>query len=385
MSYDVTSRERATLHNANKFKVGLFAANLSSGRTATLIPERWSGSWPDNLRLARMADDAGLDFMLPLARWKGYGGDTDYQGTGLETFTWTSGLLASTQRMTVFATVHAPLFNPVIAAKACATADHIGNGRFGLNLVVGWNEDEFAMFGVQQREHEQRYEYGQEWLDAVKRMWSSEEDFDVDGKYIKLKGVRAKPKPVGGVRPLLMNAGASPVGRAFAVRNTDAFFIQASRVSNDETAGNVKKAKDLACEYDRDIDVYTVASITCRRSRKEAEEYYRYAVLDNADFSAIDRLLALKDITPAKVGVEEFEKQRRLYTIGYSGKPIIGDPDDIAEALAAFSGAGLTGIGLSFVNYLDELPFFNEEVLPRLERRGLRVPKRERPRMATTR
>jgi alkanesulfonate monooxygenase SsuD/methylene tetrahydromethanopterin reductase-like flavin-dependent oxidoreductase (luciferase family) len=385
MTYDVTSRERATMHNANKFKIGLFAANLSSGRTATQIPERWSGSWPDNLRLARMADDAGLDFMLPLARWKGYGGDTDYQGTALETFTWTSGLLASTQRITVFATVHAPLFNPVIAAKACITADHIGNGRFGLNLVVGWNEDEFAMFGVQQRQHEQRYEYGQEWLDAVKLMWSPQEDFDVDGKYIQLKGVRIKPKPIGGVRPLIMNAGASPVGRTFAVRNCDAFFIQASRVANEETAGNVKKAKDLAAEHGRAIDVYTVASVTCRRNRREAEEYYHYAVIDNADLSAIDGLLALKDITRQTVGAEEFERQRRLYAIGYSGKPLIGDADDIAMALADLSATGLAGIGISFVNYLDELPFFCDEVLPRLERLGLREAKRERPRIAAIR
>ena len=382
MAYDMTSRERASMHNANKLKIGLFAANLSSGRVATKVPERWSGSWSDNLRLARMADAAGIDFMLPLARWKGYGGDTDYQGTALETFTWASGLLASTERMTVFATVHAPLFNPVFAAKASVTADHIGSGRFGLNMVVGWNEDEFQMFGVQQREHEQRYEYGQEWLDAVKLMWSPKEDFDIDGKYLELKGVRIKPKPVGGVRPLIMNAGASAVGRAFAVRNCDAFFIQSSRVSNKETASNVQKAKDLANEHGRDIDVYTVESITCRRSRKDAEEYYRHAVLENADFSAVDGLLALKDITPQTVGSEEFERQRRFYTLGYSGRRLIGDPDDIAIALAEFSTAGFTGIGISFINYLDELPFFCEEVLPRLERLGLREPRRERAQIA---
>jgi alkanesulfonate monooxygenase SsuD/methylene tetrahydromethanopterin reductase-like flavin-dependent oxidoreductase (luciferase family) len=381
MTYDVTSRERASMHNANKLKIGLFAANLSSGRAATRVPERWAGGWTDNLRLARMADAAGLDFMLPLARWKGYGGDTDYQGSALETFTWASALLASTERITVFATVHAPLFNPVIAAKACVTADHVGNGRFGLNMVVGWNEDEFQMFGVQQREHEQRYDYGQEWLDAVKLMWSKE-DFDFEGKYLKLKGVRVKPKPVGGVRPLIMNAGASAVGRAFAVRNCDAFFIQASRISNEETAGNVQKAKDLANEHGRDIDVYTVGGITCRRSRKEAEEYYRYAVIDNADFAAIDGLLALKDITPQRVGTEEFDRQRRLYTVGYSGKPIIGDPDDIANALAELSATGLSGIGISFINYLLELPFFCEEVLPRLERLGLRDPTQARAQIA---
>ena len=59
-----------------------------------------------------------------------------------------AGLLASSKRITVFGTVHAPLFNPIIAAKMMMTADHIGQGRFGLNIVCGWNEDEFEMFGV---------------------------------------------------------------------------------------------------------------------------------------------------------------------------------------------------------------------------------------------
>jgi alkanesulfonate monooxygenase SsuD/methylene tetrahydromethanopterin reductase-like flavin-dependent oxidoreductase (luciferase family) len=150
------------MNNGNRFKLGLFGANCSSGRAVTTVPERWSASWADNLAVGRMADAAGLDFLLPIARWKGYGGDTDYQGTTLETITWAAGLLASTERITVFGTVHAPLFPPVIAAKQFVTVDHISQGRFGLNLVVGWNADEFDMFGVKQRDHEDRYAYGQE-------------------------------------------------------------------------------------------------------------------------------------------------------------------------------------------------------------------------------
>ena len=162
-------RERASMYNASALKIGLFGPNCSSGRAVTLVPERWSGSWPDNLRLARMADDAGIDFLLPIARWKGYGGVTDYQGETWETVNWASGLLASTKKITVFGTVHAPLFNPIIAAKEFVTADHIGQGRFALNIVAGWNEGEFEMFGVTQREHAARYDFAQEWLDAVKR------------------------------------------------------------------------------------------------------------------------------------------------------------------------------------------------------------------------
>ena len=365
-------QQRAAMYNANAFKIGLFGANCSSGRSPTKVPERWSGTWTDNLRLVQMADEAGIDFMLPIGRWKGYGGDTGYQEATLETVTWACGLLAATKRITVFGTVHAPLFHPLIAAKQFVTADQISGGRFGLNIVVGWNEDEFQMFGVTQREHEQRYDYAQEWLEAVKLAWGPNDDFEYDGKFIKLKKVRAKPKPYGGTRPLIMNAGASTTGRAFAIRNCDAFFTQADRTSMETTRQRVKAAKDEAAAQGRELDVYAVGVVTCRRTQKEAEEYYHYATIENADWSAVDGILGKKNISPATVGQEEFQKQRHHYAHGLGGLLMVGDPDQIAKQLADLSAAGLRGIGFSFVNYLKELPYFCDEVLPRLERMGVR-------------
>jgi FMNH2-dependent dimethyl sulfone monooxygenase len=209
---------RVSMYNDNLLKLGFFGANCSSGRYVTKVPERWSGNWEDNLRLVLMMDEAGMDFMLPIGRWKGYGGDTDYQGAAYETITWASGLLAATKRITVFGTVHAPLFPPLIAAKMIVTADHIGRGRFGLNIVCGWNENEFDMFGVKPGDHDARYRQGQEWIDVLRRAWT-EDDFDFKGEFFNLKGVREKPKPYGGTLPLTMNAGASGDGRAVALRN----------------------------------------------------------------------------------------------------------------------------------------------------------------------
>ena len=94
---DASLPSRRSMYSNNKLQIGLFGANCSSGRAVTLVPERWSGNWPDNKRLAVMADDAGIDFLLPIGRWKGYGGDTDYQGTTLETITWATGLLGRHQ------------------------------------------------------------------------------------------------------------------------------------------------------------------------------------------------------------------------------------------------------------------------------------------------
>jgi dimethylsulfone monooxygenase len=380
--------QRVEMYNKNVLKIGLFGANCSSARTATLVPERWLATWPDCLAMARIADEAGIDFLLPIGRWKGYGGDSDFHGTTLETVTWACGLLAATRRITVFGTVHAPLFHPLIAAKEMVTADHIGNGRFGLNLVAGWNEGEFQMFGVEQREHDERYEFAQEWLDVIKRAWLAEE-FDFNGRYFKLSGVRAKPGPIGGTRPVIMNAGSSGAGQAFAMRNCDAFFtstggarLAVAGTSQavdeqqifDRIVKHVGDIKAAGRKHGREIEVYTQGQVICRPTRREAQEYHHYANIECADWSAIEKMMALKNITPQNTAPDEFKAKRTLLaSSGIGGYPFVGSPDEIATEFANHSRAGFRGLAVSFVNYLNDVPYFCDEVLPRLARMGLRA------------
>jgi dimethylsulfone monooxygenase len=356
---------------ANRLRIGLFAANCSEGRAVTRAPDRWLASWADNLRLAQLADAAGIDFLLPIGRWKGYGGETDHQGTTFETLTWASGLLAATERIHVFGTVHTAMFHPVIAAKQMVTADHIGAGRFGLNIVCGWNEGEFDMFGVAQRETADRYAHGQEWIDLVRTIWERD-DFDFSGSYFTLKGVRAKPKPYGGTRPFLMNAGRSEEGRAFACRNCDALFTGlAVSTRPAEVIAEVAAVKALARASGNEIDVYTTGSVICRRTKREAEEFFHYAIEENADWEAIDAIIALRG--HGDVSAAERAKLRSSYRNGLGGAfAPIGDPDFVAGEFAKVADVGLSGVAISFVNYLDDFPLFRDEVLPRLERMGLR-------------
>ena len=170
-----------------------------------------------------------------------------------------------------------------------------------------------------------------------------------------------------------MNAGASPTGRAFALRNCDAFFTQASRRSLEETAQRVRDVKAEAATHGRAIDVYTVGVITSRPTQAEAQDYYRHCVVNNADWSAVDLILAKKNISAQTVGTDKFKLERTNYANGMGGLAIVGDPDSVARDLADLSRAGLRGVGVSFVNYADELPFFCAEVLPRLERIGVRA------------
>ena len=324
-----------------------------------------------------MADEAGIDFMLPIGRWKGYGGDTDFHGTTLETMTWACGLLAATKRITVFGTIHAPLFNPIIAAKEFVTADHIGEGRFGLNIVAGWNEGEFEMFGVEQRDHETRYEYAEEWIEAVKRAWTEPGTFDFEGRFLKLKGVRAFPKPYGETRPLIMNAGSSGTGQAFALRNCDAFFtatsdIRASleaaakKVAGGEGAGRARSAA-------RSRSTRSARWSAARRRRRPRSS----TTTPTSSTPTGRRWSACWSCATSRGRTSRRRNTRR----SASSSPPIRSAASLMSArrtrwprsLPPSARPGCAASRISFVNYLDDLPFFRDEVLPRLQRMGLRA------------
>jgi len=371
----VTMAERLSMYNGNALKIGLFAANCSSGRAATKVPERWSGSWPDNLKLVRLADEAGIDFMLPIGRWKGYRGETNFHGSVLETITWAGALLANSDRICVFGTVHAPLIHPVFAAKQFATLDIVGEGRFGLNMVAGWNTDEFRMFGAPPLSHDERYTYAREWVEIIRMLWERTGEFDYHGAHFTLDGLYAEPKPYGGSRPIIMNAGASPEGRSFAIDISDMLFT--SLVTMEQGARAVEIVRAQSAAAGRSVDVYTSSYTVCRPTRKEAEDYHHYYVDECGDWEAYEHLVALQFPNPEQRAQRDALETRRRFIGGNGSFPLIGSPDDVAESLRQISAAGFNGIATSFVNYLDEFPYFRDEVLPRLERLGLRKSRRD--------
>jgi alkanesulfonate monooxygenase SsuD/methylene tetrahydromethanopterin reductase-like flavin-dependent oxidoreductase (luciferase family) len=236
------------------------------------------------------------------------------------------------------------------------------------------------MFGVRPGDHERRYAQGQEWIDALRDIWTRD-DFDFSGETIGLRGVRLKPKPWNGTRPMIMNAGASGAGKAFAMRNCDAFFTSARRANDEEAsfeeaARDVVEAKAQARAFGHEIGVFTVGVITCRPTAREAADYARY-VEGQTDWGAVDAIMEMRGLNDKPPEVRE--KIRTGYARGMGGLPITGDPESVARELAAVAAAGFDGIAVSFVNYADELPYFRDEVLPRLERLGLRHPVSEHP------
>ena len=357
------------LAGGNAFKLGLFGINTDGGIAITKVAERWRAGWDEIRDVVEAADAAGIEFILPIARWKGYGGETNVRNASFETLTHGAALAAITKRIILFSTVHVPLVHPVFAAKALATIDHVSHGRAGLNIVCGWNQDELDMFGHVQSAHDTRYEQGREWFEIITRIYAAGgQPFDYKGRFYDIRGVTGEPAPVQRPRPVVMSAASSPAGRDFAVATSDFLFT---------TFGDLAKARAQLVDIEtrgeaggRKLQVFTACHVVCRPTRREAEEYYGHYAEQNADAAAVDFHIAM---TAANRQVDErvlHDRVRRA--AGLSSYPLIGTPDEIAGELQRIHALGYAGTSLSFVNFKAELGPFVEHVLPRLEAAGLR-------------
>ncbi|MGE3644410.1 MAG: LLM class flavin-dependent oxidoreductase [Beijerinckiaceae bacterium] len=366
------TRPQTRMDNANTFKLGLFGMNCSGGLTMTKAKERWDQSWDNNLKAAQLAEDAGLEFLLPIGRWHGYQGETDTEGTTWETLTWATGLLAATKEISAFCTLHVAFANPVFAAKQMVTADHVGRGRFGINIVSGWNQGEFGMFGVTLREHDERYEYSREWVEIVEKIWSESEKFDYKGQFFDLKGVLGKPKPVGGQRPLLMSAGASDKGKAFAASHADCLFMTIFDMAR--VPGDAQTLRSLA-PPGRNPGVYASGHLFTRKTEKETKEWYDYIVHENGDWEAAEHIIRIRVAGGGQSVPHDVVKKRApQFIAGIGTTPMVGSYDQIAEKFKYLSDSGLNGMAIGMVNYVEEFPILRDEILPRMERLGLRQP-----------
>jgi FMNH2-dependent dimethyl sulfone monooxygenase len=358
---------------SNKLKLGFFSPNCSGGMAVTKAPERWVNSWENNIALAKLADDAGIEFLLPIARWIGYGGETDFHGSVLETLTWATGLLANTSRINVFATVHTAFIHPLVAAKQLATADQLSKGRLGLNVVAGWNKPEYEAFGVElPQAHADRYALAQEWFDLVTKIWNHDGPFDWNGRFFTGKGIYGYPRPYDG-QPPIMNAAGSQEGRGFAARNADFLFKISIDVDKEKT--EVDEIRARAAQLGRQTGVFTLCHMVVRPTKKEAEEYYRYYADEMADWGAVDNLMRLQGLHAQSFPEEALRTMRGRFAAGHGTYPLVGDPDTVVKEMAKIPAAGFAGCTLSFVDYVKEFPYFAAEVLPRLERLGLRGPR----------
>ncbi len=177
---------------------------------------------------------------------------------------------AATRKIAVFVMVHVSLVLPVFAAKSVATIDHISHGRVGLNMVCGWNREEFDMFGTDLIAHDDRYEQGLERYEVFLRLMAGER-LDHDGRFYKIKDAYSKPTSIQQPRQVTLSAAGSRAGHAFAAKTSDFPFTVPKDL--DHTCDLVGEIRSSSAEARHHADILGISHVVCRKTQQEAEDF----------------------------------------------------------------------------------------------------------------
>jgi len=312
-----------------------------------------------NRQVAMDAEAAGLDFIMSMAKWKGFGGATDHWGETLESMTMMAALAECTERVRIWATMHANLHHPVVAAKMYTTLQQVAGGRAGMNIVNGSYADEFEQMGVwSDLSKEDRYRMTAEWTEAVTRLWA-EDEVTMSSEFFTLDRAESRPHPHP--RPTIINAGASVLGMEFQAAYADGAFLGAD--SFEEMAEKSRYVHTRAAELGRSCKTYAMLTVV------QAESDEAAAARVSAYGEGLDRE-ALLNMSLAW-GLDE--EWARSWVEGATGEKAFQVPyvAGSAETVAAHirrlvAEAELDGLMLIFPDYLSDLPLFGRTVLPQL-------------------
>ena len=371
-------RANVPMFNGQKLKLGVFAMNCSNGMIVSEAPTTFRLTWEHTREIVARADRMGFEVALPVGRWAGFGGKINFSNASFETYTWAAGLAEATQNIMVCATSHVSTVHPVMAAKQAATIDHISNGRFALNTVMGWFRAEMEMFGGRLLDHEERYRYGAEWIAIVKRLWTEAEPFDYEGKYFHLKGVQGFPKPVQRPHPVVINAGNSTAALELSARRS----MCASWPSTGPKASRAisRSRRWAGSSTDVEISLFGSTLVVCRETEQEARAVYQN-ILDLGDWEAARNIMD-------SLGIETEHFKDRLpsaferFVAGWGINPLIGTPEQVTEQLANYSKLGLDGLVLFFLDYNEELQVLRPRSHAAAEAGGSASSDRTQPRRA---
>ncbi|HUY07049.1 MAG TPA: LLM class flavin-dependent oxidoreductase [Acidimicrobiales bacterium] len=326
---DELSLPKALAMTPGGVRIGIFLPNEHANQYMTAAPGLTDSTYEINRQVARLADDIGLSFGLTVGRWKGIPGDNvGYAMYGFDTFTLAAALLESTKKITIISTAHTIVWNPVIAAKLGADLDHIGHGRWGLNIVAGWSESEFGSMGLTLMPHDQRYKQATEWLKAVRELWLTGESSH-SCEFFTLNEAECHPRPLQEGGPVVVNAGSSPTGMKFAIENGDYLFTQSA---NGEQFRHVREEMKSDVGYIGRQRV--IIARTDLEAREKAEE-----ILREADLLAIaTRRGRMVGPDGREMPVQEVKeilaRDRTALSNALLGDAIIGSPESVARQLA---------------------------------------------------
>ncbi|MGW2647631.1 LLM class flavin-dependent oxidoreductase [Streptomyces sp. NPDC001393] len=196
------------------------------------------------VRLARIAERGTFDSLFLADGPQLWGNLAQRPAGALEPLTLLTALATATEHIGLIATASTSYNSPYNLARRFASLDIVSGGRAGWNIVTTAGAEAARNFGLDaEPAHAERYARAAEFLDVALKLWDSWEDDAIvadkaagvwgddskihpprhRGTYFSVAGALNVPRTPQGY-PLLVQAGSSEDGKAFAARYAEAVF-----------------------------------------------------------------------------------------------------------------------------------------------------------------
>lgn len=413
----------------DRFHLGWFLGN-SFGVHGWNQP--WAGTAPQDwarpdliVDLARALERARLDYLLledSLFVPDNFGGSMDFylehalRAPKNDPLPLVPLLAQATRHLGIVPTISTSFYPPFLLARLIATLDFLSQGRVGCNFVTSTSERAAQNFGLPAHiEHDRRYEMADEFVTLVTRLWESWDadsvvmdrdrgvfvdpakvrPVDFEGRFFASRGPSNTARPPQG-RPVLVQAGGSPQGRAFAARHMDSVIVAVSSLPEMQEFRADMRRRVAAAGRDPDSCkvMYVVSPIVgetmreaeeraaARQAAREAHPEVTLAMmgsLTDIDFSTFDLDAPLGELTTngQQGTLKRFLAQGRTlreiahnYRYGYEN--LVGTPEHVARQMAelahAVGGDGFMFTGTLTRRYVSEIA---DGLVPALQRLGV--------------
>jgi len=285
------------------------------------------------------ADRSGFDLCLYAER---------HLGNDLAAWVLASSIAAQCERMRALVAVHPGLVDPVMIAKLSVSLDRISRGRMALNVVNGWFDEEFEMFGGRILRGEERYKRATEFISILRGLWENEK-FSIDGDFFKLRDAHLLLKPRHATAPEIFSVSAGDEGRDFIARTCDWWFINYPKSA--ETTDDVLRGIEEAIS-----DMRRRAAIEGRAIRFAMNPFVAIGDDEETAFEAtIARVLKYDPEPDAR------KLKRRMLPALKAG--CVGRPADVRAQLKRFGDMGLELILCKMIPSVENIEAIGQEVL----------------------
>ncbi len=350
-------------------QVGVFIPINNNGWLISETAPQYKPSFDLNKAIAQKAEEHGLDFLLSMIKLRGFGGKTEFWEYGLESFTLMAGLAAVTERIKIFATCPTLLVPPAFAARMCNTIDSISHGRFGLNLITGWQPPEYTQMGMWPGdEHfKNRYKMLDEYAHILRELWVTGSS-DFKGDYYEMTDCRVWPQPTGDMK--IICAGSSDEGLAFSAKWADYAFCLGKGVNTPTAfAKNNERLAAATEKTGRAVSIFVLIMIIAAETDEEAmAKWQHYNV--GVDIDAIAWLAdqGAKDTHNADTNVRQLAAPEGAVNINMG--TLVGSYESVARMLDEMAAVPNTGgVLLTFDDFLEGVEAFGTRIQPLMKSR----------------